>query len=274
MVLHLSTQTPIIPQNAGLSVARGLGIHPDRVIDSYELIFVRSGELSMEEDGRALEIGPRQSLILQPWKRHRGTKVYPKNLSFYWVHFQIAERHRARRGKALEIPQVASVRRHDRLGELFHRFLDDQESGELQPFTASLLIMLMLGEVASSRGQAYAAPGTSAALATRAQTLIQSRFNLPLNTSGIAAELSCNADYLGRTFQRHFGKTIIDAIHEQRLRTARKLLLESSLNVNQIAKQCGFSSSIYFCRVFKRAQGTPPLAYRRRHARMHVVTDE
>jgi len=278
-VFKLRTVSAIEPLNAGLGISRGVGIHPDRVIDSHELIFVRKGELEMEENGHSFLIRPSQALILHAGRRHRGTKVFTKGLSFFWIHFRIRPETRkaAAPGRQLDetisIPQVATVRRDDRLSELFRRYLDDQESGELKPGPAAMLIALMLYEVAASRGEGGASTSVSVALAARANTLIKTRFHLPLSTTGIAAELECNTDYLGRVYQRAFGSTIIDAIHQERLRSARKLLLESSHNINQIAHQCGFSSSVYFCRIFRRAQGISPLAYRRLHARLYINTD-
>ena len=70
-VLHLDGRCRPVAANAGLFSARGAGIHPDRIIDSYELIFVRSGGLAMEEAGRALRVQPNQTLLLWPGRRHR-----------------------------------------------------------------------------------------------------------------------------------------------------------------------------------------------------------
>jgi hypothetical protein len=38
--LNLCFNLPITAKNAGLFISRGKGEHPDRVIDSFELIFV------------------------------------------------------------------------------------------------------------------------------------------------------------------------------------------------------------------------------------------
>jgi len=88
LVLHL--QPPLTACNAGLFISRGYGIHPDRVIDSYELIFVRKGRLDMQEHGRAFVIESGQTLVLWPGLRYGGTRPYPHDLSFYWIHFRIA----------------------------------------------------------------------------------------------------------------------------------------------------------------------------------------
>lgn len=272
--LKLDTALPLRAYNAGLFVSRGLGTHPDRVIDSYELIYVRKGLLSMREDNRDFEIAPGQTLLLWPGRRHTGTKPYPADLSFYWIHFQVARRRAGgSTAKLLEIPQHATLRRDDRLAELFHRFLDDQETGALKPVPAALLILLMLCEVSAAHGPGSGPPSdAAAALAARAQRLIQTRFHEAISTVDIADALSCNADYLGRVFRKTFGRTLVDEIHEVRLRNARRLLLESALNVDQISRQCGFQDSGYFRRVFRKRQGLAPRAFRQLYARAHVNT--
>ncbi|RYD62351.1 MAG: hypothetical protein EOP84_34670, partial [Verrucomicrobiaceae bacterium] len=72
---------------AGTFVSRGLGRHPDRRIDSYELIFVRSGVLELWEEDRQYRVGPGECLLLWADRRHGGLTPYSPELSYYWIHF-------------------------------------------------------------------------------------------------------------------------------------------------------------------------------------------
>lgn len=47
-----------------------------------------------------------------------------------------------------------------------------------------------------------------------------------------------------------------------RLNRATRLLLDSPLTVEDVARECGFRSATYFCRFFKRETGTTPVLYR------------
>ena len=279
---RLDATPPLRACNAGLFVSRGHGIHVERVIDSYELIFVKRGLLSMNEDDHDFEIRAGETLLLWPGRRHRGTRPYPPDLSFYWIHFQLRSTRKATRKPGikeylLRLPQHATLRRDDRFAELIHRFLDDQETGQLQPLAASLLILLMLAEVGAAHAGGGGSGGrpsdTAAALASRAHALVQTRFHEAISTSDLAAALGCNPDYLGRIYRRTFGRTLVDAIHQNRLRRARRLLLESPLNIDQVARECGFDDSGYFRRIFRKKQGLSPRAFRRLYARAHVNTE-
>ena len=88
-LLKIKGSLPVVPQNAGLFISRGEGIHPTRVIGSYELIFVRQGRLGMFEGRRRFELGAGQTLLLWPGRKHGGTIPYPRDLSFYWIHFTL-----------------------------------------------------------------------------------------------------------------------------------------------------------------------------------------
>jgi AraC-like DNA-binding protein len=267
----LDARLPIQAHNAGLFVSRGRGLHPERVIQSHELIFVRRGILRIEEEGEEFEVAAGRTLLLRPGRLHRGTSPYAPDLSFYWIHFAV--RDGLDDGLSIDVPRYATVTRPNHLAELFRRFLDDQEAGRLTATSADLLLMLMLSEVSGSDPGENSVERSAAVLAGRADAYIRTHFHEPLNTSKLAGEMGCNPDYLGRAFRGTYGKTITEAIHWRRLRHARRMLLESDRNIDEVSRACGFEDVGYFRKVFKRYEGMPPRAFRRLYAQMHVNTE-
>lgn len=271
--LKILGRLPLVPQNAGLFISRGDGIHPSRVINSYELIFVRQGRLGMFEAQRRFELGAGQTLLLWPGRKHGGTIPYPLGLSFYWVHFTLNPRIKKCRSPLLiSVPQTATLRRPERLTELFRRFLDDQESGCLTPATGAGLIIQMLNEVNQSFKNALTEHSSSIVLAARAEDYIRTHFDKSISTRDIARTLRCNPDYLGRIFRLAFGCTLTERLHQRQILKAKSLLMDSMFNVNEIAQACGFSDPVYFRRIFERHCDMPPLAFRKLYARVHVNT--
>ncbi|WP_407573082.1 AraC family transcriptional regulator [Deinococcus altitudinis] len=268
--LSLGFQMPLQASNAGLFVSRGQGIHPDRVIPTFELIFVKEGCLSMEEEGHPFDIREGETLLLWPGRRHRGLQPYAPGLSFYWVHFGL--RDLPHDEMALTVPQHAAVGRPDHLALLFRRLIDDQETLGIRPLSASLTVLLMLQEV-TAPGRARTNSNSSVTLlAGRADSIIHSRFHEGLTASSLANELSCHPDYLGRAFRQTYNLTLTEAIHRRRLRQARSLLLESADAVDVVARSCGFEEVGYFRRLFKRQEGLSPSAFRQIYSRLHVNT--
>ena len=271
--LILNTVLPVRACNGGFLISRGKGMHPERRIDSYELIMVQRGCLGMQEEGHPFVVNAGQTLLLWPHRQHGGVTPYPPDLAFYWVHFRLAAAGCRIPAKKFKVPQCATLKDPDRLIMLFRLFMDDQESGLLRPLTANLLLLLMLCEAARLSRPNLPDNTPAAVLAGQANIFIHTHFHEPITTATIAGALHCNPDYLGRICREAFGHTLTTHIHERRLRHARRLLMDSSLNIKEIAQACGFMDVGYFRRIFKRHQGTLPLAYRRRFARMHVNTE-
>ena len=269
--LALPWEQPLIASWAGLFISRGEGIHPSRTVDFHELILVRKGVLHMEEEGRPLVIGEGQILLLFPGLHHRGTQPYPKDLSFYWLHFYLKPFRAGRVSSTLKIDRHASIRRPERLAELFHWYQEEQEAGTLKPESASLLARMMLSEAADRRPISTGHTSSADILAHRAREFIMTHFQTGISTDGIARKLQCNPDYLGRVFRRVEKMSPVEFIHLCRLREARLLLRESSLNIEQVARKCGFVDGCYFRRIFQRHEGMAPLAYRRLHSRANIV---
>ncbi len=69
--------------------------------------------------------------------------------------------------------------------------------------------------------------------------------------------------YCDTVFKREIGQSIIDYLLDRRIDEAKKLILEGSCSLQQIAELVGFRDYNYFSRVFKARSGYSPTAYRR-----------
>jgi AraC-like DNA-binding protein len=256
--------------NAGLFVSPAHGIHPERVIDSHELILVRTGNLVLGEETTVFALEQGDTLILWPGRLHRGVAPYASNTSFYWVHFYLASQLPGPAGEGASIPQHCRLPEPLRLTELFHRFLDDQERHRLEKDYASTLVKLMLLEIALQNSPHFSAEMRSQNLAIQAQTLITRSFREPLSTSLIARKLHRNPDYLGRIYRQTYGCNPTEGIHRARMKHAKNLLLLTSMNVDEIAVACGYEDSHYFRKVFRRFFDMQPRRFRTLHAKQHL----
>ena len=66
-----------------------------------------------------------------------------------------------------------------------------------------------------------------------------------------------------RCFRQELGTTPLATLTDFRLRKAAELLRETDRSVSDIAAACGFATSSYFGKVFRRRMNLSPLAYRR-----------
>lgn len=275
----LKAYSPIKAQNAGLFIARGVAMHPTRVIDSHVLIFVKQGELDMWENDQVFHLEAGHTLHLWPNRQHGSTKPMPLGLKYYWIHFELEDRSEKNErtigeefAPFIKMPQVNLMHQPEKLERLFRMFLDDQETGMLHPYTANLLTTLMLIEVAQAAEERPATPDDLNAVATWAHTYIRINYDRPITTGKIAEAIGYNPDYLGRIYHKVYGCTLTDAIHRRRIDKACQYLLDTQMTIEQIAEKCGFADPDYFRRIFRRYMQISPGDYRREYSRVHVNT--
>jgi AraC-like DNA-binding protein len=254
--------------SAGLFVCPGYGIHPDRVIDSHEIIFVRTGCLGIAEGGRDYVVRGGEALWMRPGVRHHGTRSYEPDLSFYWAHFYLAKG--TRKKKTAGIEQYSRPARPERVAEWFHRLVELLESHGQEGEEAGLLLLLLWRELA--RAQAPEHPNAGEALAARAEQFIATQFPHGIHAGDVARAMTCHPDYLGRVFRRTHGCTVSEAIHRRQLQEARWRLREGGQTIEDVALACGFREPRYFRKLFTQAQGVSPREYRKLHARIRVNT--
>lgn len=82
----------------------------------------------------------------------------------------------------------------------------------------------------------------------------------------IPVDSLCRKAYLSRNmffrwFKEQCGISPLDYINAARIRQARKLLTDTSLDIRSVSIQCGFNDVNYFIRVFKKLEGITPGAY-------------
>lgn len=84
-----------------------------------------------------------------------------------------------------------------------------------------------------------------------------------INRTAIASHVFLNPDYLARLFKKETGQSIGAYLQERRLHEAKKLLVQSSIPVNEIAQQVGYDNFSYFSHVFREKTGMSPNEYRK-----------
>jgi AraC-like DNA-binding protein len=77
-----------------------------------------------------------------------------------------------------------------------------------------------------------------------------------------AALLNMTPKALARFARAQFGKTMTELIRERLLIDAKWDLLHTLKPVKEIAAELGFADELYFSRLFKKATGRSPLAFR------------
>ncbi|WLT32363.1 XylR family transcriptional regulator [Geothrix sp. PMB-07] len=98
-----------------------------------------------------------------------------------------------------------------------------------------------------------------------ASRIIRSRANANLSVEQICSMVGCSRSTLDNLFRKHLGRPVAREMLRVRLNRCRRLLEDTDQTVDEIARKCGFLSSTYFCRFFKRETGLSPSMFRAEH---------
>lgn len=93
---------------------------------------------------------------------------------------------------------------------------------------------------------------------------VNNHLNQALTLEEIAAHVGVSPTYLSSTFKSSEGIGLKQYIIQQRMKTAKNLLMYSTTEIGRIAAAVGFTTQSHFGHVFKRHTGMTPLEYRKR----------
>jgi AraC-like DNA-binding protein len=250
----------------GVFICPGFGQHPQRTLDSWELIVVERGRLGLAVGDRRHDIGTGSWVLMPSGVPHAGTAAYPRDLRFLWMHFQLQGRPSL---NSLEVPGSGTLTDPVSILTSMRRLIGHFGAIGFDQRVADCLVALILSELAVP--SKVLAAGDD--LAHRALRLIRVRFREPLVPLDVARSLRVSLDHLARRFRIAHGCRISEAINRERLHEAsRLLLLGGGISLTEVALAAGFADVQWFRRLFVRQHGISPRTWRRLHARIHTNT--
>ncbi len=91
----------------------------------------------------------------------------------------------------------------------------------------------------------------------QAVELIYNNIYSALSVNEIACKLGSSASYLSKAFKSETGMSIIEFVHREKLREARKLMIFTDMDFTEMAKCLGYSDLSYFAKICKKYTGKP-----------------
>jgi len=248
-------------QSAEYSVTRPQGTH------DWLITYTVAGSGRYRLAGQTFVCKAGDLLLLEPGTMHHyATEQTGEAWTFYWSHFwpreewatwlQLQELTRGLRMISLKDEPVQR-----RLVACWERLITDSHGVTMWQ---RALALNALEEILILLAQQKARSGTSA-YDSRVEKVLQQlnqQFHEPMNVDALAASVALSPSRLAHLFKAQVGESIIATLLDIRLRQAARLLLFTSLTIEEVAKQVGFQSIFYFSRRFKQCYGLSPSAYR------------
>lgn len=128
----------------------------------------------------------------------------------------------------------------------------------------SALLRLVLIELERMSGPAATPVPPGQGLARQALTYIEANALEPLSLTQVARALERSATHVAGVVRKETGRTVGQWILEYRMAEARRRLQGTDEQVDIIAERVGYADVTHFIRLFRRAHGVTPAAWRRR----------
>lgn len=96
----------------------------------------------------------------------------------------------------------------------------------------------------------------------KALAYINSNYGRRLQIQDIAVYAGLSRSYFTRLFSSETGQSPYDYILNVRIKAAKSLLTGNKSHVADIARQCGFTNTSHFVKVFREVTGQTPMAFR------------
>lgn len=274
------------------SVLRPPGHLRERVIFDYEFLYVKAGRVDVTIGPEAFTGTRGDVFIFRPRQPHSFRISGEEALRQPHVHFDLVERADSAQVPVSFCPEEEippgqrSMFRPDRLDELGVRF-----PGKItlrNPAAFEELLFEIIGAFAQKRplcGMTMKAAmirlilrlaGEAAELVFemgdaglrpiyRAREHIDAHYADRITLHGLAAAANISKYHFNRLFAQTFGVSPIRYRNRIRIQRAQELMRFTNLTLTAIAGMVGYADMQAFSRAFRRHEGMPPSAYRRKN---------
>jgi AraC-like DNA-binding protein len=238
----------------------------------YELLLLSEGATAYEfRDGVTAELTGGQFLIIPPDVVHRGLNDLRKPGSLCGVmiaptapsasqHTPFSKDDLAWLKQRLDLAALKPLKMNSELRaqvKTLPRKIETFSADTVQTVLRTRLTMCqLLFEVVTHVDSPTAVPSTT--LVERAIQYMQNHLHDPTSMVKVAHAVGCSRARLFETFKETTGMTPNDYWQRMRVEEAYQRLIQTSDPITQVAMDCGFTTSQYFCTVFRKYWGVSP----------------
>lgn len=237
-------------------------VHPNRIINSYEIILVEEGTVYIQEDSISYTLKPGDLLILSPKKNHFGTLETNIKISFYWVHFTVSDY------SLLNLnSNLFNLSNPYKITNLFKQMIHSSYSPEYPKEYSNLLTIQLLMELQIIENKQN---NSFRPLLKEIAEYIRINSDKMLTVYDISEHFQYNEDYLSKLFKTTYGITIKEYMINQKIERAKYYLLNTNYTIKQIAIILNFNESNTFIKYFKYHESITPTNFRNLYFNTHL----
>lgn len=250
--------------------------------DSFEMVYIKKGDLIFEIAGKPVDIGPNEMIIIKPKQPHKFTVKSDSGCEFMVFNFKFESKIKK------DISDVSlndflnfvsneeagpfitlKVSAKNDIITLLDRILKEKQNDEIGTEFLNYLLILELF-VLISRAMKMEWENSIKGKSSKLKEVIQASVNYihtnyerDLSLKDISKYVFLSPSYFAKAFKDETDKSPINYLIQTRLKRAKELLAETDKKVCDIALEVGFSNQQRFNEIFKKYIKMTPLQYRK-----------
>ena len=244
-----------------------------RLTKHFELDFDIQGNRRLTLDGKELVTEPGSIVFRHPGQWCTSSGGYDMYiLTIEWTEEEVEKRDYARNSpktynrtsfpeEILSLPHVFVPEHGSELLSIYKRLAviyKQQTRQHLTEMQLSRLLYLICADAMNNSLQNEEEYTPT----DKVLSYINTHYMYRITLEDLANHVHLSRHYLVHMFRKETGKTPFEFIMTTRLEEAKRLLGCTNLSIAEIAAQCGFESSSYFCRCFRTAFNTTPRSFK------------
>ena len=244
---------------SGLFTTDSTWIHPQKTEITYELIYVTSGEVFLEENGRRYHLRQNDAIFLEAGKVHKGYMKSTPPVSFYWIHFHIDDFSKTK----IENKHIKNFTN----SFIFKNLLHIANNSLYPSGSAEAMLVTILNEFAYFTNHTASSDYKSV---RDAAEWIRINSLKKIYLDDIASRYNMNYQYFSKLFKKYHSIGLKNYICSERMNTARNLLCNTNKSIKEISVLMNFNSENEFVNFFKYHQHQSPKKFRNSFSHIHM----
>ena len=224
------------------------------------MVLFTEGSITYDFQGEKLTANKGDVLILSKGLVYSGKRKIGVKNSFFVIDFETDSNFSFAK---LGLPKVFTPKHYELFVSRFEEILKLWEGGSLGSKIALKGKLYSLIADITNKHLEHSLGDECFSKAQRIADYIEKTYsNSDLSVEEICKEFFVSPSTLRRVMLSAYHKSPVKYITEVRIKKAKNMLAYDDFSVNEIAEKCGFSSSHYFSRIFKKEVGLTPFEYK------------
>ena len=224
---------------------------------SDAFVYVISGSCTYQFEDKTEFQATAGDVFYLPYKSAYTMYIHTHNYKFIFCDFEFLETTERYSG-------IYRNQKRKNVDALFVKLLNQHHSFSCNAHTECMSVLYSIYSMLQQDTQKNYIGKSKERYISKAKQYIDEKFNVPeFSISLLAEKIGISEVYLRSIFKTQYGMSPSSYLISIRLENAKKLMKYPFLTLEECARQSGFSSLQYFCRLFKKNAGISPGKYRK-----------